>query len=622
MIFDEEFIGGKGLQGSCSQFRGRLAPWSDLLLVSRTDEFQDFKKGKGAKGAAKPAWSAPAPVVSPAAKKNGASTTNHQVKQVLQRAVPATASPAVKASYAHTTASSAPHAVALDAHGKPVLKQDAGASVGQKLLKALQKDDKEKASTTTANHATTVLSPASKVAILKKKIGIPDQRSDAAPTSNGTGVNVLAQAAGFSVSDIGKEETLLPSSFSLADHHPMMGVISYQAHQASALNKSSLTTAPALPTPPPAAAGASHAHPHHPPHAPPKAHAEKHVSPQKQRPVAAHSQGASKLVLNKDATKRIVTHELKANGAAASTAAGEKKPAKDHQDEKELKTAEKTAPSAGATLLASLKQNKAKPADKAAPAATSETSSDAAASAPEAVQPAAASAPSTAAAAPLTMAEKLANAKKMMKEKQSKMAQLKKEGGEAPHAHAPAAHAHAQVAHASAAPVAKASITSPSQTIKKTASGEHKSDAHEKRAAAPSIVSILTKAKNAAAEKPVHTTGAHAVAHHTVHAPAAATASIHAPEPHHPKKVTPHASHPAGGASITDILKNAKRATPAAPAVAPGAAGAGKEEVASSGATTSGAAEAAPTVSPTAALKKKAPSSLVPSKVLITKPTK
>lgn len=604
--------------------------------MSRTDEFQDFKKGKGAKGAAKPAWSAPAPVVSPAAKKNGA-VAGHQVKQVLQRAAPTTANAAAKASYAHTAASSAPHAVALDAHGKPVLKQDAGASVGQKLLKALQKDDKEKATTTTAAHVTSVVSPASKVAILKKKIGIPDQRAGStAPTSNGTGVNVLAQAAGFSVSDIGKEETLLPSSFSLADHHPMMGVISYQAHQASALNKSSLTTAPALPTPPPAA-GASHAHDHahppHPPHAPPKAHGEKHASPQKQRPAAAHGQGASKLVLNKDATKRIVAHELKANGAAAPTAsaasasAGEKKHVKDHKDEKEHKTTEKAAPTAGAALLASLKQNKAKPADKAAPAA-SETSSDAAASAPDVVQPAA---PAAAPAAPLTMAEKLANAKKMMKEKQSKMAQLKKEGGEDPHAHS---QSHAPAAHAPAAPAVKVSIASPSQTIKKTASGEHKADSHEKKAvaSAPSIVSILTKAKNAAAEKPAHTAavhtaaGTHAVTHH-------AAAGIHAPEPHHPKK-----AHAAGSASITDILKNAKRATTAAAAAAPAAADAsaahpatkasapvaatGKEDAPSSAAATTGAAEAAPTVSPTAALKKKAPSSLVPSKVLITKTTK
>ena len=34
-IFDEEFLGGRGLQGSCSQFRGRLCAWSALLRVSQ-----------------------------------------------------------------------------------------------------------------------------------------------------------------------------------------------------------------------------------------------------------------------------------------------------------------------------------------------------------------------------------------------------------------------------------------------------------------------------------------------------------------------------------------------------------------------------------------------------------
>lgn len=33
VIFDEEFIGGRSLQGNCSQFRGRLCPWSGLLRI-------------------------------------------------------------------------------------------------------------------------------------------------------------------------------------------------------------------------------------------------------------------------------------------------------------------------------------------------------------------------------------------------------------------------------------------------------------------------------------------------------------------------------------------------------------------------------------------------------------
>ena len=616
MIFDEEFIGGKGLQGSCSQFRGRLAPWSDLLLVSRSDEFQDFKKGggKGGKNAAKPAWTTNAPVVSPTGKKNSAGATpaaaagSHPVKQVLQRPAHAVASPPAKASYASA-------AVAMDSHGKPVLKQDSGTSVGQKLLKALQKEDKDK-------QPASVISPASKVAILKKKIGIPDQpassSASAAPVSNGTGVNILAEAAGFSVADIGKDETLLPSSFSLLPHHPMMGVISYQAQQASGLNKSSLTTAPVLPTPPSAAAaGASHSV--HPPHAPPRVLGAKHTSPQKQRPATAAApstqhQPTSKLVLNKEATRRIVTHELKPNGP--TTHAGvEKKKAVDgdvHAAPEHSGAVPHAKVASGATLLATMKKNQdkkpvsdAKPStpSEAAPPAATATSTDATAT------PAA-----TAVTAPLTMAEKLANAKKAMKEKQAKMALLKKSADAADQA-----------------PSAPITVTSPSQAIKKTASGEHKKekevkkeDSHEKKAAAPSIVSILTKAKQAAAstsnsaekEKPVHAHTAAPAAHHPVHT---APAGIHAPEPHHvPAKVSvvhkgtaAHApatvkGDAAAGASITDILKNAKRAAPAA---------------SSDGAAASAPAPAAAShaVSPTAALKKKAPSSLVPSKVIITK---
>ena len=583
LIFDEEFIGGKGLQGSCSQFRGRLAPWSDLLLVSRTDEFQDFKK-KGGKGA-KPAWQAPVPVVSPAAKKTApgahhtaAHAAPHQVK-VLKR--DAAAPPAKSSSYASVAA---PVSVPLDAHGKPVLNQATGVSVGQKLLNALKKDDKTKETHPVAG----VVSPASKVAILKKKIGIPEKA--AAPASNGTGVNILAEAAGFSISDIGNEQTLLPSASSM-QHHPMMGVISYQA-QSGALNKSSLTTAPALPTPP------TVAHNVHPPHAPPKsmkADGEKHASPQKQRP-AAHAQGGSKLVLNKDATHRIVKHELKGNAAVVATT--DKKRAADHKAELPAPSAGANT-NAGAALLASMKQHKA-----AKKPAAEEHSAPVSAPATEGQSEAA---PTHAPTAPLTMAEKLANAKKLMKEKQSKMVQLKKEGGVEAH-HAPAAH-----------PVT-APVTSPSShAIKKTSSGEHKVGSHEKKAA-PSIVSILTKAKAAAAaaEKPHAATAAvHPPVHH-------APAGVHAPEPHVSKndkaaqkeskehtvahKETPAPSS-AAGASIASILLNAKRTSIAAAA--------SKEKDAS---TDSAAPVAvAPTVSPTAVLKKKATNSLVPSKVIIAK---
>lgn len=42
VLFDSEFIGGKGLNGSCSQFRGKLCPWSSLLLISRPNEYKQY----------------------------------------------------------------------------------------------------------------------------------------------------------------------------------------------------------------------------------------------------------------------------------------------------------------------------------------------------------------------------------------------------------------------------------------------------------------------------------------------------------------------------------------------------------------------------------------------------
>ena len=38
VVFDSEFVGGRALAGSCSQFRGRLCPWHGLLRVSKDEE--------------------------------------------------------------------------------------------------------------------------------------------------------------------------------------------------------------------------------------------------------------------------------------------------------------------------------------------------------------------------------------------------------------------------------------------------------------------------------------------------------------------------------------------------------------------------------------------------------
>ena len=34
VVFDEEFIGGVSLQGTCDPFRGRLVPWANLLPLA------------------------------------------------------------------------------------------------------------------------------------------------------------------------------------------------------------------------------------------------------------------------------------------------------------------------------------------------------------------------------------------------------------------------------------------------------------------------------------------------------------------------------------------------------------------------------------------------------------
>jgi chemotaxis protein histidine kinase CheA len=44
VIFDEEFVGGRSLSGGCSQFRGRLCPWSGLLRLGAPDTTNVHKK--------------------------------------------------------------------------------------------------------------------------------------------------------------------------------------------------------------------------------------------------------------------------------------------------------------------------------------------------------------------------------------------------------------------------------------------------------------------------------------------------------------------------------------------------------------------------------------------------
>lgn len=44
IVMDEEFIGGSSLQGACSNFRGKLCPWSDLLKVTPENSAEQVDK--------------------------------------------------------------------------------------------------------------------------------------------------------------------------------------------------------------------------------------------------------------------------------------------------------------------------------------------------------------------------------------------------------------------------------------------------------------------------------------------------------------------------------------------------------------------------------------------------
>lgn len=66
VVFDEEFVGGRSLQGMCSQFRGRLCPWSGLIKTSLEEDEAKFKKVEQIKKAYAQR-TAPAVVAPPAA---------------------------------------------------------------------------------------------------------------------------------------------------------------------------------------------------------------------------------------------------------------------------------------------------------------------------------------------------------------------------------------------------------------------------------------------------------------------------------------------------------------------------------------------------------------------------
>ena len=421
------------MQGSCSQFRGRLAPWTDLLLVSRTNEFLEFSKGKGGKIATKSAG-------------HNSTATTHQVRHIAQRAASATSTPAAHKPTSYAKAATSPPPVHVH---KPIVSQST-TNAGHKLLKALQKGDGKTGSSSgvaSSAAAGNQITPASKVSILKKKIGIVDQpvaatSSSSEPLSNGTGRNILAEAAGFSNEEIDMVDALLPSFAALQQHALMAGVISYQAQQATALHKSSLTSAPMLPTPTPVIKGKQSTVQPPPP------------------PTVQHG----KLALNKDATRRIIAHELKPNNIVTSHTVHDKT------------VVAKSKPNASATAMTSTHSEP--PASTKLPAKKSSAIpvADAVSAPHEAV-------PVHAPIKTMTMAEKLANAKKAMKEKQLQMMHnlTTVSGSDGGHGHTHHAAEPTRVVH-----------NSPSQSTTKKHAGDY-----EEKKKTHNILSILTKAKSA-----------------------------------------------------------------------------------------------------------------------------
>ena len=603
-------------------------------MVSRHNDFRDFKKNPAAvtsaamkgvshrtaapaavSGAAVVHTSTPvsAPVV--VQKKNAAATGGSNSlpppppvpTKVLQR-------PASSAtSYAHAASTTAASGHASKANEPNVTEVD-GSNAGHKLLKVLQKVHKQQtADGAAAPPAVPVagsgdipaLSQSNKIAILKKKIGIPDKPAAvpvgvdavekagaASSASNGTGVNILAEAAGYSIADMASTQSLLPSAASLlSSHNLMMGVISYQAQQATGLNKSSLTTAPNQPpvtTAAPAAAVSSAA----------PATTAPAVLRKPAVQSTAHS-GPTKMVLNKDATRRIVAHELAPNSSTAPVVPDKpkvaiKKPAHivgtvntEGGSEKKTKTVEKKVTTAAAVAVVDV--------DKVVPPHSAlETSAS----------------PPAAVAAPvvpvLSMKDKLAKAKLAMVEKQKEILRLKqlekdgeisKEGGGGSDSSATAK---------LAAGVNTETVTVAAVPKKLSGAPKHKEGGVPVASDAPlavtastaqsNLMSMLMKAKSS---KQTNETIAPVTKEGGVEEATAAPT-----------------------VSITSMLKNAKRAPAAgtptsAVADAPGVEAKDVGDSAPAAPTKSTSAAAVDTA--TVATKKKVTSNLVPSRVLIAK---
>lgn len=249
VVFDQEFIGGKGLQGVCSAFRGRLCPWSDFLLVSRQNEYRDYKKNNA----------------------TNIKIIGKDSKKPINIITP-------KAIFKKEDLVSVPNTLSKISIGKTNKSVDniGQANLGQALLKILKKEEKP------SNHNP---SNENKVQALKSDMKEIEPISAIAivesVTSNGSGVQILAQAAGYSISDVGSQHTLLPTTASMLSHNVLMGVISYQA-KSTPLIKSSLTTAPSASV----------------------------INVSNDKIESNVKQEGSSLILDKEATRRMVTRHI------------------------------------------------------------------------------------------------------------------------------------------------------------------------------------------------------------------------------------------------------------------------------------------------------------------------
>ena len=122
VLFDEEFTGGKSLQGACSPFRGRLVPWTGTLKVSptsltSTDQVSSSSSVEQAKSAATQSLDSQSTKLSLkgfSQKANGSSIAlqppssaagaTAAIKNILKRPVAAVSASAASAASAATTA--------------------------------------------------------------------------------------------------------------------------------------------------------------------------------------------------------------------------------------------------------------------------------------------------------------------------------------------------------------------------------------------------------------------------------------------------------------------------------------------------------------------------------------